>query len=59
MAGFFLRRDTMDSLALVGLILGFYVTIVAVVAIVHDKDDIAQLATKVLGQVAKILSKNP
>ena len=49
----------MDSLALVTLVLCFYVTIVAVVAIVHDKDEIAQLATKVLSQVTKILSKNP
>ena len=46
----------MELLVIAVLGLGFFTTVIAVVAIVYGKDDVAKLATKVHGQIVKILS---
>ena len=46
----------MEPLVIAVLGLGFFTTVIAVVAIVHGKDDVAKLAIKAHGQIVKILS---
>jgi uncharacterized membrane protein len=46
----------MELLVITILGLGFFTTVVAIVAIVYGKDDVAKLAIKVHGQIVKILS---
>jgi hypothetical protein len=46
----------MELLVIAVLGLGFFATVIALVAIVYDKDDVARLVVKVYGQIAKILS---
>ena len=36
--------------------LGFFTTVIAIVAIVYGKEDVAKMAVKVHGQIAKVLS---
>ena len=46
----------MDSLLIAVLGLGFFTTVIAIVAIVYGKEDVAKMATKVHGQIVKVLS---
>ena len=46
----------MDMLVIAVLGLGFFTTIIAIVAIVYGKDDVAKMAVKVHGQIARALS---
>jgi hypothetical protein len=46
----------MDLLVIAVLGLGFFATVIAVVAIVYGKEDVAKMAVKVYSQIAKLLS---
>ena len=46
----------MELLVIAVLGLGFFTSVIAIVAIVYGKDDVAKVATKVHGQIVKILS---
>jgi hypothetical protein len=46
----------MDMLATAILGLGFFTTVIAIVAIVYGKEDVAKMAVKMHGQIAKVLS---
>ena len=46
----------MDMLVIAVLGLGFFTTVIAIVAIVYGKEDVAKMAVKVHGQIAKVLS---
>jgi hypothetical protein len=46
----------MDLLGIAVLGLGFFATVIAIVAIVYNKEDVAKMAVKVHNQIAKVLS---